>query len=38
LIADDYPCKNVELKGHLRHQDMQSPENTGNDIWGWTDR
>jgi hypothetical protein len=32
----EYQCKNVELKGFLRHQDTHSVTRKGNDIWGWT--
>lgn len=30
----EYSCDNIDLKGHLRHQDMHSVTRTGNDIWG----
>jgi choice-of-anchor B domain-containing protein len=34
--SGEYACKNVDLKGFLRHQDMQSRTREGNDVWGWT--
>jgi choice-of-anchor B domain-containing protein len=34
--AGEYKCKNVDLKGFLRHQDVGSRTREGNDIWGWT--
>ncbi|KAH7376674.1 hypothetical protein B0T11DRAFT_304022 [Plectosphaerella cucumerina] len=33
--AGEYKCHNVDLKGFLRHQDMQSRTRVGNDVWGW---
>jgi choice-of-anchor B domain-containing protein len=35
--AGEFACKNVDLKGFLRHQDMGSRTRVGNDVWGWTD-
>lgn len=32
--AGEYSCRNVDLKGFLRHQDMGSVDRFGNDIWG----
>ncbi|UNI17605.1 hypothetical protein JDV02_003937 [Purpureocillium takamizusanense] len=34
--AGEYSCNKVDLKGFLRHQDLQSRSRRGNDIWGWT--
>ncbi|KAF2726819.1 hypothetical protein EJ04DRAFT_597287 [Polyplosphaeria fusca] len=35
--AGEYKCKNVDMMGFLRHQDMGSSTRAGNDIWGQTD-
>jgi hypothetical protein len=32
--AGGYSCKNVDMKGFLRHQDMGSRTRVGNDVWG----
>ncbi|KJZ78195.1 hypothetical protein HIM_02233 [Hirsutella minnesotensis 3608] len=34
--AGEYGCNKLDLKGFLRHQDLQSQTRRGNDIWGWT--
>ncbi|KAK3185839.1 hypothetical protein K4F52_005293 [Lecanicillium sp. MT-2017a] len=34
--AGEYSCNNVDLQGHLRHQDMGSRSREGSDLWGWT--
>jgi len=34
--AGEYKCNNIDLKGFIRHQDMQSRTRIGNDVWGWT--
>ncbi|EGX91500.1 hypothetical protein CCM_05658 [Cordyceps militaris CM01] len=34
--AGEYSCRNVNLAGFLRHQDMGSVEREGNDVWAWT--
>ncbi|KAM4065684.1 regulatory P domain-containing protein [Hirsutella rhossiliensis] len=34
--AGEYSCNKLDLKGFLRHQDMQSRSRRGNDVWGWT--
>ena len=39
-MASNYPCKNVDLLGHLTTSDLLAEEQDGiflNDIWGWTD-
>lgn len=35
-MAGEYQCNNIDLKGFLRHQDLNSRTREGNDIWGWT--
>lgn len=32
--AGPYSCKNIDLKGFLRHQDMGTKLLQGNDVWG----
>lgn len=32
--AGEYSCNKLDLKGFLRHQDMQSRSRRGNDVWG----
>lgn len=32
--AGEYSCNNLDLKGFLRHQDLQSRSRRGNDVWG----
>lgn len=32
--AGEYSCNNVDLQGHLRHQDMGSKSREGSDLWG----
>lgn len=32
--AGPYSCKNIDLKGFLRHQDMDTKLLQGNDVWG----
>jgi hypothetical protein len=32
--AGEYQCNNVDLLGHLRHQDMGSTSREGSDVWG----
>ncbi|OAA50492.1 regulatory P domain-containing protein [Metarhizium rileyi] len=34
--AGEYSCKNVDLRGFLRHEDLGSRTREGNDVWGWT--
>lgn len=34
--AGEYSCRNADLKGFLRHQDLGSITRAGNDVWGWT--
>ncbi|KHO02116.1 regulatory P domain-containing protein [Metarhizium album ARSEF 1941] len=34
--AGEYSCRNVDLKGFLRHEDLGSRTREGNDVWGWT--
>ncbi|KAJ6789658.1 hypothetical protein PWT90_08672 [Aphanocladium album] len=34
--AGEYLCRNVDLKGFLRHQDTGSGDREGNDLWAWT--
>ncbi|KND91819.1 hypothetical protein TOPH_03341 [Tolypocladium ophioglossoides CBS 100239] len=34
--AGEYSCENVDLAGHLTHENMGSMTRAGNDIWGWT--
>lgn len=34
--AGPYACRNIDLKGFLRHQDMGSKVGEGNDVWGWS--
>lgn len=32
--AGEYSCRNVDLMGFIRHQDMGSGDREGNDVWG----
>lgn len=32
--SGEYKCNNIDLKGFLRHQDMNSRTREGNDVWG----
>lgn len=32
--AGEFMCKNIDMSGYLRHQDMGSMIRAGNDIWG----
>lgn len=32
--SGEYLCNKVDLKGFLRHQDLQSRTREGNDVWG----
>lgn len=32
--AGEFLCRNVDLKGFLRHQDVGSGPREGNDLWG----
>lgn len=34
--AGEYSCRDADLKGFLRHQDLGSITREGNDVWGWT--
>ena len=33
--AGEYRCNNVDMHGFLSHEDLRSPNLTGNDVWGW---
>jgi len=39
-MAGEYPCKNVDLLGHLTLEEIgaKNPTEIGNDSWGWVDR
>ena len=34
--SGEYACNQIDLKGFLRHQDLNSRTREGNDVWGWT--
>jgi choice-of-anchor B domain-containing protein len=39
-MAGEYPCRNVDLLGHLTLEEIgaKNPSEIGNDSWGWVDR